>query len=61
MSNITYVIYGKKRIWTPIILIISFLTTFAISGLNPIKKKVLPLIPINEYVGLSNMLDTVQF
>ena len=33
----------------PVILIISFFTTFAISGLNPINKKVLPLTPIDEY------------
>ena len=49
MSDTTHAIYGNKRIWIPIILIISFFTTFAISGLNPIKKKVQPLIPIDEY------------
>jgi CubicO group peptidase (beta-lactamase class C family) len=40
----------------PIILIISFFTTFAISGLNLFKKKVLPLIPIEEYTLLLDKL-----
>ena len=49
MRNTTSIIYDKKRILAPIVLIISFFMALAISGLNPIKKKVLPLVPIDEY------------
>ncbi|NLN53494.1 MAG: beta-lactamase family protein [Firmicutes bacterium] len=49
MSNTIGAVLSKKWAWMPVILIISYLATFAVSGLNPLKKKVLPLIPLDEY------------
>jgi CubicO group peptidase (beta-lactamase class C family) len=49
MRNTTYIINRKIRIWAPVVLIISFFIALAISGLNPIKKKVVPFISIDGY------------
>ena len=49
MSNTIGAVLSKKWAWMPVILIISYLATFAVSGLNPLKKKVLPLIPLDKY------------
>lgn len=51
MRNTTYIISSKIRIRAPIVLIISFFMALTISGLNPIKKKVVPLVPIDEYIS----------
>jgi CubicO group peptidase (beta-lactamase class C family) len=48
--NATYISYSKRRIWASVVLMMSFLIALAISGLNPIEKKVLPLAPIDEFI-----------
>ncbi|MGI6119893.1 MAG: serine hydrolase domain-containing protein [Desulfosporosinus sp.] len=54
MRNTKNIISVGIRIWVPIVLFVSFVLVFAISGLNPIKKKVVPLVSLDEYTSYLN-------
>ncbi|HHU18616.1 MAG TPA: beta-lactamase family protein [Clostridiales bacterium] len=51
MRNTTNTVFGGIRVWIPVVLIFSFVLAFAISGLNPFKKKVEPFVPLDEYIS----------
>ena len=51
VKNITNMMSSKTRIRVPVVLIVSFVLVLAISGLNPIKKKVVPLVPLDEFTS----------
>jgi CubicO group peptidase (beta-lactamase class C family) len=54
MRNTSDRISGGISIWVPIALIVSFVLVVTISGLNPIKEKVVPLVPLDEYTSYLN-------
>jgi CubicO group peptidase (beta-lactamase class C family) len=51
VKNITNMMSSITRIRVPVVLIVSFVLVLAISGLNPIKKKVVPLVPLDEFTS----------
>src|SRR5690554_4260419 len=52
---------SRIKIWAPLVLIVSCVLVLPISGLNPIRKKVVPLVPLDEYTShLDNQIPALM-